>query len=405
MNLYSQLLEQCLIGSAAVLMLCCPPAALAQTHHAIDLGTLDNTPVSFGFALNSFGNCVGTTAEATANLRGFFWDGTMTSVEPLAGDLQCEAFAINDNGDVAAMSYDQAELNPHGLLWNAGTVTDLGALGPRGLNDAGTVVGYTATNTASLALVEHAGSWQSGMLLDLGTLGGNFSYAAAVNSLGQVVGWSTLAGDATVRATLWQNGVPHDLGTLGGTTSQAYAVSRESGYVAGVADTTAGSPHAMLVRVDVNGNVLSRTDLGSLGGDYSYAYGVNNAGEVVGISDSRAFYWRNGTMTDLNTLVATNSDWRLDTVSAINDSGQIVGTGVHRGQTRGFLLARIGDLDSDGHVDLSDFGSFAFCLAGPGVTTIPPSCSPLEFALSDSDGDGDTDMADYVLFQTAFQVP
>ena len=56
---------------------------------------------------------------------------------------------------------------------------------------------------------------------DLGTLGGTFSAALAVNALGQIVGNSTVAGDATQHGFLWQSGTGMtDLGTLGGTSSQ-----------------------------------------------------------------------------------------------------------------------------------------------------------------------------------------
>ncbi len=73
------------------------------------------------------------------------------------------------------------------------------------------------------------------------------------------------------------------------------------------------------------------TDLGTLGGTFSTAVGINAAGQVVGGSTtapgqepdgpgSRAFLWDNGTMTALGTLGGDLS-WAID----INDAGQIVG--------------------------------------------------------------------------------
>jgi probable HAF family extracellular repeat protein len=69
------------------------------------------------------------------------------------------------------------------------------------------------------------------------------------------------------------------------------------------------------------------TDVGSLGGLYSIAVGVNNLNQVVGYSslvgeeDSHAFLWDTVTgMRDLGTLGGQNS-W----ADSINDAGQVVG--------------------------------------------------------------------------------
>ena len=54
-------------------------------------------------------------------------------------------------------------------------------------------------------------------LTDLGTLGGTYSQAVAINEAGQVIGNSSyLADDADLQhAFVWQGGVMTDLGTLG----------------------------------------------------------------------------------------------------------------------------------------------------------------------------------------------
>ena len=71
------------------------------------------------------------------------------------------------------------------------------------------------------------------------------------------------------------------------------------------------------------------TDLGTLGGVSSVAYGINNNGTVVGDSrdasnDDRAFCYSNGTMTDLGSMggnLATSQNFAC----GINASGQIAG--------------------------------------------------------------------------------
>jgi probable HAF family extracellular repeat protein len=85
------------------------------------------------------------------------------------------------------------------------------------------------------------------------------------------------------------------------------------------------------------------TDLGTLGGSNSWAYGIYG-GIIVGDADTatgadHAFLYRNGKMTDLNSLINPNSGWTLQTTTAINGSGDIVGVMTNAsGQTDGFLL-------------------------------------------------------------------
>lgn len=43
-------------------------------------------------------------------------------------------------------------------------------------------------------------------------------------------------------------------------------------------------------------------------------------------------------MVDLNTRIDSRLGWELDAAAAINDAGQIVGSGRHHGKARAFLL-------------------------------------------------------------------
>lgn len=130
---------------------------------------------------------------------------------------------------------------------------------------------------------------------DLGSLGGPdaFSEAFAINAAGVVVGRSTIAGGQQ-RAFRWR-GVMEELGTV------------------------AGLP-------------------------FSRANGINSAGIIVGTASQfqgfsgRASVWRNGRITDLNSVIPSGSGWLLTSAEGINDRGQIVGFGTVQGQTRAFLL-------------------------------------------------------------------
>ena len=72
--------------------------------------------------------------------------------------------------------------------------------------------------------------------------------------------------------------------------------------------------------------LYSITDLGSFGGTFATATGINNSGQIVGYSDlvgntaEHAFLYSGGVISDLGTLGGTNS-----TAFGINNKGQAVG--------------------------------------------------------------------------------
>jgi probable HAF family extracellular repeat protein len=118
-----------------------------------------------------------------------------------------------------------------------------------------------------------------------------------------------------------------------------------SGWVTGDlfnSDNSAG--HAFLFNGQMN-------DLGSLPGfDLSRGDGINDKGQVVGavytpiygLNQFHAFIYdsQNG-MVDLNSLISPKSGWILAEAAAINDSGQIVGTGHHGNTAHAFLLTPV----------------------------------------------------------------
>ena len=134
---------------------------------------------------------------------------------------------------------------------------------------------------------------------------------------------------APLHAVLWRNGNAIDLGNLGGDGKFAgiYASGlNDEGKVVGTSDTTGdASFHGFLWQ---QGHI---TDLGPLTGDsYSSAIAIGNNGLVLGVSVSasfspRAVLWRNGTATDMNTLVPQNSTLYLESACSINDKGEIIG--------------------------------------------------------------------------------
>jgi probable HAF family extracellular repeat protein len=124
----------------------------------------------------------------------------------------------------------------------------------------------------------------------------------------------------------------------------AAALSIGLGFVSPV---SAEITHAYIV--DSNGKGL--TELGTLGGDSSYALGINDAGQVVGSSYTAAGAWHafitgpnGGGMTDLNSLVSLPRGAALTEANGINNHGQVAVAGslIPEPKTYAMLLAGLG---------------------------------------------------------------
>ncbi len=89
-----------------------------------DLGTLGGTE-SQARDLNSRAVVVGGARDASERTRPFRWrEEGMQDLGTLPGDLEGEAFALNENGQTVGASWD-AELRSRAILWQGGRTWDL----------------------------------------------------------------------------------------------------------------------------------------------------------------------------------------------------------------------------------------------------------------------------------------
>ena len=298
----------------------------SPSYSVIDLGTLASSP-AIGFKINDSGTAVGWAQTVYGYPQAFqsVNGGPLETLAPLSAS-DSFALGINNAGVIAGASYVGGQ--PHGVTWDGSGITDLGAgIFATGINDLGMVAGGNG----------HAFVLSNGVYQDLGVLpGGDWSSASGINDAGVVVGDSNTA-SGNFRGFVWnaQTGML-ELGTLGGANSHATGINK-SGEVIGSAGLSSGYEHAF----SAVGVIM--TDLGSLGGN-SFAYGINDSGAIVGYSwpansdHPHAFLYLNGVMIDLNALIPTGSGWELLEAYGINNAGQIVGEGLWNGQSHAFLL-------------------------------------------------------------------
>ena len=113
-----------------------------------------------------------------------------------------------------------------------------------------------------------------------------------------------------------------DLGTLGGDTSRGFGINNLGQVVGDATTVNNAASHAFL-----SSGSGPMQDLGTLGGSDSQAKSINDKGQIVGgaynsSGSYHAFlYSGNGPMQDLGTLGGINS-W----ADSINEKGQIVGS-------------------------------------------------------------------------------
>jgi len=366
--------NKAIVKLAAAILMQAPVALHAETYQYLvtDLGTVAG-PVSSAMGLNDSGSVAGLSTTPSANFHAVLWNGTPNDLGVVGMDTQSTAFAVNDAAQVVGLSYDYGDISPHAFLWAAGSLQPLGDFSPRDINQSGVVVGHQTSFTVNNLWVDRACRWTAGTLEDLGTLGGDNSFAFAINDAGWAAGQSFLPDNRTLRACLWTGGAVRDLGTIAGTTGARSSAAdlNESRHIVGWSEIAGGAQHACMFQTDAGGIVTARVDLGVLGGDSSYAYGINDSDVVVGSSDSRGFIWQGGVMQDLNALIPSGSGWTITRGAAINESGVIVGDGVWQGFQRAVILTPVSclkaDMNDDGSVNGLDIQDFVDVMIASGT--------------------------------------
>ncbi|HET7441702.1 MAG TPA: DUF3466 family protein [Terriglobales bacterium] len=255
-----------------------------------------------------------------------------------------EPTAINNQGHVTGTSYAGSESCAFHFLK---AIEDAGGVNSRGfaINSANIIAGdaFFAHPQGPKVLISpsHAAIFKNGVVTDLGALEGQvYSRATGINAVGWVVGFSGPTRDSNFsRAFIWSSGTGMvDMGTLGGQYAQAYGIN-DAGFVTGTSLTPqmlGAGTHAFIYQPFSQGAGCSRLpmrDLGVLpGGDSSYGMAINPSNHVAGYSkinyfDDRvhAFLHNGKKMIDLGTLNGNALYCDTSVALGLNNSDQVVG--------------------------------------------------------------------------------
>lgn len=276
------------------------------------------------------------------------------------------AAGISNSGLVAGFVNRPGNATRVAALWRKGSLDTLGTLGgPNsivqwpGVSSNGYVVGITETAeldplheewscTAFLPSVTghicRGFVWQDGVMTGLPTLGGYQGFATSVNNLGQAVGWAeTPVHDPTCnapqvlqfRAVLWdtRKGTTRELPPLPGDSTSAATGMNNRGQVVGISGDCDIAVGQLSARHSVLWEKNTVIDIGDLGGDaWHTPMDIDDAGDVAGFSNPlgiigidfnpHAFLWtESGGIRDLGTLPGDANSQGL----GVNSSLQVVG--------------------------------------------------------------------------------
>ncbi len=273
------------------------------------------------------------------------------------GGTRSSAYGINDNRQIVGYATLPSGVE-HSFLYSNDTFRDLGVFGSASarlfsaayaINQIGQVAGYAQSSGGQGG--NYAFIYQNGSMTDLTS---RHSGAWGINSSGDITGYYV----SSASSFLWSNGNQINLGTGG--TGLGINDSRQ----------VVGFDRNERAFLYSAGNI---SYLGTISGGKSYAFGINNTGQIVGWSDGYAFLYQNnsmidlglgsaraintygqivgfngdhkamiyqdGSMLDLNTLIDSDSGWILREANAINNNGEIVGWGNNpAGEEHAFLL-------------------------------------------------------------------
>ena len=289
--------------------------------------------------INNKGQALGEISSGTRTLYPFIWSASEGLRKPSFGANEtARALDMNDRGELAGITWSASKI-PHATLWNsnleATLLTDATSSWAWQINNRGTAFcsaydrsRFLARGSESIYLKRSEMRFSVEDMNDAELFVGT-SYKG--NPAGRIVSSSACVWSATRGMEFLEQ--------LNGFETEGAAINNK-GQVVGWTQPAQASPPPRWVEtmLDAVSNLnLTGHDLEDL---------------FRGGRESTAFFWEDGKMTPLIDLVEDPSEWiSLVRAKDINEAGEIVGYGIHREVTTGFMagfvLTPIKESDED----------------------------------------------------------
>ncbi len=287
-------------------------------------------------AISESGVVVGQAWSCSSDTRRLFVYDQVSPTRPVQSQL-VEPAGMNNSGSViGTVGVRPVIFNPN--VNTTAFVGDFPAGTATAINNLGQVAGYFYQNPKGeghpQAFIYDSDHGLTALNCSSNE-NGCYSVATAINDFGQVVGGSNRG------AFIYSGGA---IQNFGGATAVARNINNRG-------DVVGEYWNDFVYRAFIysQGVFMELKDDHS---QYSKALDINDKGQVVGFLmlppdsscrscgdywQAHAFLYSNGTITDLNSLFP-GQEWQIQYAQAINNNGQIVGKGLHRGQDRAFLI-------------------------------------------------------------------
>jgi uncharacterized membrane protein len=320
-------------------MLLGEPGHAQPQYQVIELEPLPGLfPIAMTHDIGPAGQAVGRTWKNEGDQyqhHAVLWapDGSATDLGE--DGYWSEAFGISNTRYIAGRH--DLPIGMRGALWDPslqrmalGTLPEHLASEAYGVDDTGTPVGVSISQIGDRTAV----CWDDNGVARMLPGANSASYALAVNGAGVAVGRRDVA---TAReAIVWEGDGFTILPDLGGGYASATNIS-ENGTICGASLDGQSGFHAVLWDGATHEITILLTPEGGI---YSQIEDVNDGGLAVGyvcysiecdFASQRAVLWTGARPVLLNDQIPSGSGWTLFAAHAINEQGEIVGTGSREG--------------------------------------------------------------------------